>query len=658
MEYQDFTIDIRSAEGGQFEARAATASFRDTPRVLFPPPIEKEALPGLHAAFDRPGEEIAKQGLPPEVSSRKLGEQLYSALFQGEMAGLLLRCRTLLDEGDSGLRLRLRFQLNDPEAGYLAALPWEWLWDPQSTEFLSTDLGTPIVRDLAAAQPRRALQIDPPLRILVVDAAPVTLKQLELKLEIERMAEVLDVLVKAGQVDLRRLEMATPEGLRDVLLDEEIHILHFMGHGGYHSGSGMGAIYFVDDEGKEDQVDGEMFAAYLKRIPSLRLVVLNSCKTALHMGKMGAPLCEGVASAILERTGVPAVVANEYSISKHTAISFSEAFYGRIAAGDGVDEALTEARLRLRTRTCEWATPVLFLTAPNGKLFGIEPVRQKRSVPVARTQPDPAAPVRLGVRSFIGWGRDMEARNDHVLDLAKYFDPDSPNSRFIKDKAWWQEKVFPDLRAFLLKSIDEHRPLLLDFAAHSSIAFAAGWLLEPKSGLDVRVRQRTVNDGEFEWSPTDGREPEGCLWQNLPDVELDALAPDVAAALSVSQPDVSKDVEKYIRSSQGCPIGRIVDAAVPEPGPRSVRGGAHSLRLAQALISSVRQRRPHERNGRLHFFCSAPNAFVFYLGQLASSLGRIVLYEFPFKMEGAFGRYQKSIELPPPGEAKRVPEGW
>ncbi len=212
MEYQDFTIDIRSAEGGRFEAMATTAAFRDTPRVPFPAPIEKEALRNLHVNFDRPGTAIAK-GLPPEMSPRKLGERLYSALFHDEMANLFLRCRAaVLGDGRWGLRLRLRFQINDPEAEYLAALPWEWLWDPQATEFLSTDLATPMVRDLAAAQPRGVLPVEPPLRILVVDAAPDTMKQLNLKLEIERMTEALSFLMDAGQVELRQLEKATPEG--------------------------------------------------------------------------------------------------------------------------------------------------------------------------------------------------------------------------------------------------------------------------------------------------------------------------------------------------------------------------------------------------------------------------------------------------------------
>src|SRR5260370_13469863 len=108
----------------------------------------------------------------------------------------------------------------------------------------------------------------------------------------------------------------------------------------------------------------------------------------------------------------------------------------------------------------------------------MEPVQRERTVRVGRPNPE-AAPVCLGVRSIVGWGGDMETRNEKVLDLTQCFD-----DRFIKEKAWWQEKIFPELRTFLLERVVEGRPLLLDFAAHSSIAFAAGWLLEPKSGLD------------------------------------------------------------------------------------------------------------------------------------------------------------------------------
>jgi hypothetical protein len=654
VDYQDFTIDLRSNEGGGFEASVAEAPMRDALRVAFAAPLEQGLLEHILGIFDRPGEAIRHEASRLNIRPHQVGGQLFTALFADGLGELFMRCRDAVAvNGKAGLRLRLRFRTDDPEAEYLAALPWEWLWDPRASEFLASDPCTPVVREISAPRHRGTLELDPPLRILVVDAAPATLRQLGLKLEIERMTEALQPLVAKGQAELRSLPNATPETMRDLLLEEEIHVLHFMGHGGFDRGSGAGAVFFVKPDGTMDQVDGEMLAAFLKRIPSLRLVVLNSCKTARHAGRVGAPLNHGVATAVLERTGVPAVLANQYSISDGAAIAFSNTFYRRIAAEDGVDEALTEARLRLRERTFEWATPVLFLTAPSGKLFSI--ARRRRQRPSAkRAAHRNDTPVRLGVRSIDGWGRDMKDRTDALLDLVGYF-----NDRYIKDKACWQEKIFPELRDFLMRSIEERRPLLLDFAAHSSIAFAAGWLLEPKSGLDVRVRQRIGSEGEFEWHPNDGTEPAGAgLWIDRPDIEVEPVAPDIAVALAVSQLNVADQVREFVRS-EALPVGRILDAAIaPEPGPRAVRGGAHALRLAQALLPRLQPRHPHERGGRVHFFCAAPNALMFYLGQLASSLGRIVLYEYPFRAADAYGRYQKSIELPPPGEVRRVPEGW
>lgn len=652
MDYQDFTIDLRSTAEGSFEATVVDAPLSDAPRAVFAHPLDQETFQALQPPSSR-----TETGTPPveprEISPEAVGQQLFSAVFSGEVGPLFQRCwDRVCGRDDAGLRLRLRFLADDQEAEYLAALPWEWLWNPGSGDFLATDLGTPVVREYAARQPRRALAVDPPLRILVVDASPSTLKHLNLKLETERMIEALRPLVNTRQVELLGLKKATADELRDVLLNEEIHALHFMGHAGYHAASGYGAVYFVQDDGTENQLDGLMLASFLKEARSLRLVVLNACKTACFAGRTRAPLHHGVSSAVLAQTGMPALVANQRSISDDAAISLSASLYERLAAGDGIDEALTEARKRLRARTRHWATPVLFLAAQDGKLFGLPPVKTQHSIRLLRARSD--EPVRLGVRTILGWGRDMEARNDKVLDLSQYFE----ENRFIKQREWWQEKVFPELRDFLLRSIDERRPLLLDFAAHSSLAFAAGWVLEPKSGLDVAVRQRTQGEGEFEWHPKDASEPEGILWLDRPDIEPDATGPDVAVSVAVAQANVPNQVRAFVEH-EPLPVGRIVDATIaPEPGPRSVRGGAHALRLAQALLARVQPRSPHERGGRIHLFCAAPNALVFYLGQLASSLGRTVLYEYPFKAEDAYGRYQKSIELPPPGEALKLPDGW
>jgi hypothetical protein len=660
MEHQNFTIDLWSTADGSIEASVAEAPLRDNPRVVFSKPVEQEDLEQFLCAFDVAGALIDEKVKALPVSPRAMGERIFTGLFTNGLGEHFVRCRDYVThEPAEGLRVRLRFRSDDPLAPYLAALPWERLWEPRVAQYVAIDAKTPLVREIAGGDRRTALEVELPLRILVVDAAPAGQKSLNLKLEIERMTEALQPLLAEGRVELLRLPRVTKDALRDALLAEEIHVLHFMGHGGYDPSSGNGSISFENADGTGDKVDGEMLAEYLKQSRSLGLVVLNACQTARHAGRGGAPWNEGVAAAILKRTAVPAVVANQCSISDATAVEFSRVFYGGLAKGDAIDEAMTEARLRLWARTKEWATPVLFLSAPSGKILVVKEAGDGAPASIVPTtvhvEVGARSPVCLGVRSFDGYGKDMESRNDQVLDLVPWF-----NGRFIKDKSAWQEALFPALRGFLKRLVDERRPLLLDFAAHSSLAFAAGWLLEPKSGLDVRVRQRTGGVGEIDWHPKDGSEPpaDTALWLERDEIVLDPLGEDVAVALSVSQPDVADDAAAFIRS-EGLPVGRIVDATIaPAPGQSSVRGGAHSLRLAQALLPRLQPRKPHERGGRVHVFCSAPNALVFYLGQLASSLGTVVLYEFPYKAKDPFGRYQRSIELPPPGEAAQIPDGF
>ena len=605
----------------------------------FPMPVERKVLKRLLAKLDkRASPEGRAATRAPDL--RALGETLYQSLFRD---GLVERFEERRRKRSSGIRIRLRFDFNDAEAEYLADVPWELLRDG---EFLAADPRTPVVRDVMRAKRGGAFAVEAPLRILLLGAAaPGTVEEQVVLRERERIARSLKPLVDEGQVHLVELESLSLDNLRDALLsrNEPVHILHFIGHGGYHTKSGYGAVFFVGPDGRSHQVSGETFAAHLKGIPWLRLVVLNSCETARYKGRAAA-FHFGVAAALLERTEVQAVVAQQRSISFAAAVRFSDVFYRRIAAGDEVDVAITDMRLRLKPESDEWATPVLFLSSRNGKLFDFDPAKRPLAVPLPRPEGEP---VRLGVRSIDGWGKDMEVRNHKVLPLVKYFD-----GRYIKKQESWQKEVFPQLRRFLDNNVDESRPLVLDFAAHSSIAFAAGWVLEVKTGLDVRVRQRTGEGEGFEWHAKDHQDhpvPEGPLWLDEPDIELSAKRPDIAVALAVSQPGVADHVESYVRRKK-LRVGRILRATIaPKPWGCSVAGGAHALLLAQALVSRIRLRRPHERNGTCHLFCAAPNALVFYLGQLSRSFGRIVLYEYPFGAEKAFGRYQPSIELVVPG---------
>jgi hypothetical protein len=70
--------------------------------------------------------------------------------------------------------------------------------------------------------------------------------------------------------------------------------------------------------------------------------------------------------------GVPAVVAMQFPISDRAALAFSTSLYRALAAGDPVDAAVTEGRMAVFTQapdSWEWATPALYLSVPDGRLF-------------------------------------------------------------------------------------------------------------------------------------------------------------------------------------------------------------------------------------------------------------------------------------------------
>jgi len=676
--YEDLEITIRSLEDDRFTAEVTRSSSQSRPRITFPRPLEKELLEQLLEAIDRyvrkrqrratgqaaDDDDGDSNDTPIDLSPKSIGAKLYDAIFREDIAELLLRCRTTASaKGRSGLRLRLFFDFQDQEAAYLAAIPWECLRDPEDIRFLACDVETPVVRQLSnpndtKSKDREPTELSGPLRILVVDAAPKGQDPLDFKSELDRMTEAVTPLMDSGAVELHHLPDASLETLRAALFTGGYHVLHFMGHGGFDVGSGMGAILLVGSDGKKDRIDGEMAGALLKAIPSLRLVVLNSCLSACHAGASTAPLFQGVASGIIQGTGISAVVANQYTISDKAAIAFSKTFYERLAAGALVEQAMSEARYLLFERNSpEWITPVLFLSAAEGKLFSGAQAKGPTQVRVVEPRhPSAIDRLRVGIVSIDGWRADIEEKSDVFLRLTQHFDPDSKDGRLIKEQAWWQEKVFPELRAFLLESIDERRPLHLDFAAHQSIAFAAGWILEAKSGLDVSVTQRTLGK-PLDWHPNDDFEPGGPLWQEKDDVELAEGEADVALAVTISNPKVIEEVEHFIQH-KSLGIGRLVDATIAEPGPKSIQGGQHALRLAQALVQRLRQRQIRQRGGKIHVFGPAPNAFWFYFGQLSRSLGPVVLYEYPFGYENSYGRYQRSVELPPPDEAGELPDDW
>ena len=121
---------------------------------------------------------------------------------------------------------------------------------------------------------------------------------------------------------------------------------------------------------------------------SLRLVVLNACEGA--RSARDDPF-GGVAQALV-RQGIPAVIAMQFEISDPAALVFSQSFYQAIADGLPVDVATLEARRAMfaEGNEIEWATPVLYLRSPDGRVF-----TRARRKPSARPGRRPTGRPRL-----------------------------------------------------------------------------------------------------------------------------------------------------------------------------------------------------------------------------------------------------------------------
>jgi hypothetical protein len=264
------------------------------------------------------------------------------------------------DNKDAGLRVRLRLP------GDLANIPWEYLYDDEYG-FLGLDPRTALVRYLempAAAQP---FPIGPPLRILTIISAPTDIPEIDGEKEWGKLKDELKGLVRDGMVQLDRLNTGTLADLLPPLSQNEYHVLHFIGHGGYDEQAHDGALAFEDEDRKTRLVTGRDLMQMISGHRSLRLVVLNACEGA--RGAKDDPF-GGVAQALVRR-GIPAVVAMQFEISDTAALVFSPSFYHAIAQGRPVDVATVEARKAMfaRGHTIEWATPVLYLRSPDGRVF-------------------------------------------------------------------------------------------------------------------------------------------------------------------------------------------------------------------------------------------------------------------------------------------------
>jgi parallel beta-helix repeat protein len=309
---------------------------------------------------------VPRRSVPAaEQPVREVGQQLFQAVFTGPVNGMYRA--SLMVAHQQGRRLRVVLRLTAPK---LAALPWETLFDPETGSYLCRQ--EPLVRHVPAPYTPDPLPVRLPLRILGLVASPRGLAPLDVEAEQDRLAEALAEPTAEGLVEVVWVPQATWAAVHARLLSGEWHVLHFVGHGDYDTGTGEGVLALVGPDGRADLVEAGRIADLLGEAqPTPRLVVLNSCSS----GQTGAQdLFSGTAAA-LARSGISAVAAMQFAVSDTAAIAFARGFYTAITHGRSVDEAARSGRISMlgTPRSLEWVTPVLYVRGEARQLFTLGP---------------------------------------------------------------------------------------------------------------------------------------------------------------------------------------------------------------------------------------------------------------------------------------------
>ncbi len=355
-------LELTLLPGDRGGATALLLARYGTARVVTAVPRKGEAwreiIRGherLRACFDGDG-----RPLPSTAALERWGALLFETLLPGETRRLWDAARGAAGGGATDVVFT---SLLD----WVADKPWELAYDPHRRTWLAATEAS-FTRNVVTAIPCEARRPRKrPLSILVAVAQPGGLSALSWEDEAEAVRAGLAPLVDRGLARVRVERAVTVEALHRLVADRPCDVLHFIGHGTYDAAARTGALLLESASGAVAPVD----ATTLKTLLSgrgLALVVLNSCLSA--RGSRG-DLARGVAPALVA-AGVPAVVANQFSVLDAAALVFARELYRSLALGRALGDAAREARLAVRCDSAcgpvDWAVPVLYARDPGAVL--------------------------------------------------------------------------------------------------------------------------------------------------------------------------------------------------------------------------------------------------------------------------------------------------
>ena len=232
-----------------------------------------------------------------------LGQELYDALFCGDMRDSWMMAQAIAQNHQQPLRLRLGLKGNR-----LPSLPWEVLHDGDYPLATGTNVlfsrYQPATNGLAPPTIAKPLDPHQQLRVLMAIAAPSDRANLELSREAEELEAELRQLYNQGRVpqvptQVEILRQPDRARLTQALEHGHYHVFHYAGHSS--SGTTGGNVYLVNQTtGLTETLSGDDLAGLLAN-NGIQLVLLNSCRGAHSAGGLQQAGERHLAAALVKR---------------------------------------------------------------------------------------------------------------------------------------------------------------------------------------------------------------------------------------------------------------------------------------------------------------------------------------------------------------------
>jgi hypothetical protein len=498
MTYKDFDLLIeRTANGFQAQVLDSPAGQAS---VEFTLPFSDLEVENYLLRLGRPRRLVRRIESADMQTAKNFGAALFNAVFDGDVRACL---RSSVDETKrDGTGVRLRLRLADAS---LADLPWELLYNPAVNRFLALSVQTPLVRYVELPERIQPISVTPPIRVLVMLSSPTDFPALDVEGEWNKLTDALKDLLASGQIAIDRLDNATLGTLQRRLRKAKYHIFHFIGHGEFDQAMQEGVLLLEGENQRGHRVGSQYLGMLLHDHESLRVAILNACEGARSSRQ--DPFA-GSAQSLVQQ-GIPAVIAMQFEIADDVAGTFAHEFYGALADGYPIDAALTEARKAIFAggHEVEWATPVLYLRAPDGRIFDVDrqapraaPATLVVEPPHAIDQEPPtpqqrAAALLRSADFALASGEFEEALQK--LHEARAYDPNATALAELTTKAEEQRAV-AETRARRRAAFQEHVAAAADLLAHGDASAALARVSEAvrlrpddaeARALQLRVRE-------------------------------------------------------------------------------------------------------------------------------------------------------------------------